>query len=286
MGSTTRRIRRPPPSLWRALFAAVMVSACLLPSLTRAGESSEPYEPMVGQAGKDVVWVPTAESLVQKMLDLAKVTPQDFVIDLGSGDGRNVIAAAKRGARALGVEYNPKMVELARTAAAREGVADKAAFVQGDMFEADISRASVLALFLLPDNLKRLTPKFLALKPGSRIVTNHYEIEGWEADESARPDGECLAWCVALLYVVPANVAGTWTTPLGPLEIAQSFQKITGTLSADGASARIEKGRLRGDRITFTLGHTEYSGTVQGDTMRVAAKGNGAATWVLKRQTQ
>jgi SAM-dependent methyltransferase len=248
-----------------------------------ADSTRESYEPRPGQPGKDVVWVPTNASLVEKMLDLAKVTPRDFVIDLGSGDGRNVIAAAKRGARALGVEYNPQLVALAKEIAAREGVADKASFVQGDMFQADISQATVLALFLVPDNLRKLTPKFLALKPGARIVTNHYEIEGWEADETARPDGPCIAWCVALLYVVPADVAGTWTLPIGKLDLDQSFQKVSGTLSTEGLSASLENGRLRGEHIRFTIGHTDYAGVVEGDTMRLTASGPAHETWTAKR---
>jgi SAM-dependent methyltransferase len=151
------------------------------------------YEPAVGQEGKDVVWVPTPPVLVEKMLDMAQVTPSDYVIDLGSGDGRNVIAAARRGARALGVEYNPDMVELSRRLAEKQGVADKARFVQGDMYEADISGATVMALFLLPENLTRLTPKFLELKPGTRIVANAFGIDGWEPDVTDRLKGTAAA---------------------------------------------------------------------------------------------
>ena len=163
-------------------------------------------EPYVGQPGKDVVWVPTPHSLVEKMLDMAKVTAKDYVIDLGSGDGRNVIAAAKRGARALGVEYEAQLVTIARRNAQAAGVAERAKFVQGDMFEADISRATVLALFLLPDNLRKLKPKFEAqLKPGTRIVTNGFEIDGWQAKEIAKIDRDCGGWCTAYLYVVPAK---------------------------------------------------------------------------------
>ena len=114
------------------------------------------FHPEVGQAGKDVVWVPTPQVLVERMLDMARVTPQDYVVDLGSGDGRNIIAAARRGARAVGFEFNPKMVELSRQTAAKEGVSEKASFVEGDMFEADFSQATVLALFLLPDNMMKL----------------------------------------------------------------------------------------------------------------------------------
>ena len=143
--------------------------------LRRRPHRPTPFEPTPGQAGKDVVWVPTPPELVEKMLDMAKVTPQDIVMDLGSGDGRNVIAAAKRGARAIGFEFNPDMVALSRRLAQEAGVPDRATFVEGDMFEADISKATVLALFLLPSNLDKLAPKFLALKPGTRIVQQHVQ---------------------------------------------------------------------------------------------------------------
>src|SRR4051812_37273694 len=162
-----------------------------------AHAADDSYKPIVGQEGKDVVWVPTPPALVEKMLDMAKVTPRDYVMDLGSGDGRNIIAAAKRGARAMGVEYNPKMVELSTQTAHSEGVGERAKFVQGDMYEADISQATVLALFLLPENLRKLTAKFLDLKPGARIVANHFGIEGWDADETGRSEGDCMAWCTA-----------------------------------------------------------------------------------------
>jgi len=159
--------------------------------------------PYVGQPGKDVIWVPTPPALVEKMLDMARVTPQDYVIDLGSGDGRNIIAAAKRGARALGVEYDRELLYLSQRNAAEAGVAERALFVEGDMFEADISSATVLALFLLPDNLNRLKPKFARLERGTRIVTNGFPIDGWEAKEIGNADGDCGSWCTAYLYIVP-----------------------------------------------------------------------------------
>jgi ubiquinone/menaquinone biosynthesis C-methylase UbiE len=162
------------------------------------------FKPESGQPGKDVVWVPTSPALVEKMLDLAKVTKDDFVMDLGSGDGRMVIAAAKRGARALGVEYNPDMVKLSRKLAQEAGVADRATFVEGDMYEADISKATVLALFLLPENLRRLEPKFRALRPGTRIVVNTFGIPEWQADATDVIGEDCTSWCTAMLYRVPA----------------------------------------------------------------------------------
>jgi SAM-dependent methyltransferase len=243
------------------------------------GQADKPYEPVVGQAGKDVVWVPTPPALVEKMLDMAKVTPQDFVMDLGSGDGRNIIAAAKRGARALGVEYNDDMVKLSQGIAAKEGVSDKARFVQGDMYEADISQATVLALFLLTENLNKLTPKFLQLKPGTRIVANGFGIDGWDADETGRANGDCGSWCTAYLFIVPAWVEGTWRMPQGQLTLQQKFQKLSGTLNIGGTSMPIADGRLRGDAISFTVGGASYTGQVSGDTIQ----GNDGA-WNAKRR--
>ena len=181
--------------------------ALFLGTAGAAAPAQEADEPYVGQPGKDVIWVPTPPTLVEKMLDMAKVTARDYVIDLGSGDGRNIIAAAKRGARALGVEYDPNLVQFSRRRATAEGVADRAKFVEGDMFEADISQATVLALFLLPDNLQQLKPKFEALRAGTRIVTNGYQITGWEPTDVGLAGGDCMPWCTAYLYVVPPSAA-------------------------------------------------------------------------------
>ena len=231
------------------LATAVLLTAsifCAAPSAL-AQSADKPFEPAVGQEGKDVIWVPTPIALTEKMLDMAKVTPNDFVIDLGSGDGRNVIAAAKRGARGLGVEYNPNMVELSRRTAEKEGVADKAQFVQGDMYEADISQASVMALFLLPENLRRLTPKFLALKPGSRIVANGFGIDGWEADETGKSTGDCGSWCTAFLYIVPAPVSGTWRLPSGELNARTEVSDALGH-AQDGGHGREDHERAHARR--------------------------------------
>lgn len=239
----------------------LLVCSCLLAAAPAAAQ--EPFEPQPGQEGKDVVWVPTPAETVERMLDIAHVTPQDYVIDLGSGDGRNVIAAARRGARALGVEYNPKMVALSRQRAAEAGVATRATFVEGDMYEADISQANVMALFLLPSNMLRLRPKFLALAPGSRIVSNTFGMEGWDADYTeVRPD--CNAWCTILLWVVPARVEGTWQSTAGALTLTQTYQMLFGTLGG----AQVNEGRLRGTDIRFVAGGRTYSGTVSGDTMQ------------------
>lgn len=261
--------------LLRRVSAAILLTALLTTLLTtltaaalRAQATEQPYAPEVGQEGKDVVWVPTPPSLVEKMLDLAKVTPKDFVIDLGSGDGRMVVAAAKRGARALGVEFNPQMVELSKRNAAREGVSAKARFVQGDMFGADISRATVLALFLLPDNLSRLRSKLFDLEPGTRIVSNTFEIEGWQPDVVESLDSAtCQSWCSALLWIVPAKVEGTWRTRDGVLLIKQSFQVLSGTLRVGTKLTAIADGRLHGDEIAFRAGDMTYTGRVYGYAM-------------------
>jgi len=271
-------------TLSRRTSLAVLASAFLsLPAALCAQTADKPFEPTVGQEGKDVIWVPTPLILVEKMLDMAKVTPKDLVMDLGSGDGRNIIAAAKRGARAIGVEYDPRMVEYSRASAEKQGVAQKAQFVQGDMYEADISQATVMALFLLPENLRRLTPKFLDLAPGSRIVANGFGIDGWEADETGKVEGDCGAWCTAFLYIVPAKVAGTWKLQQGELTLEQKFQMVTGTLNAGGKRVPISKGKLRGDQITFIAGGAEYTGRVKGQTMQGSLKGNASGAWTATR---
>ena len=263
------------------LFSSIAASAAA--QSPQAPPATDPFKPTVGQAGKDVVWVPTPAALVEKMLDMAKVTPQDFVMDLGSGDGRNIIAAAKRGARAVGVEFNHEMVELSRKQAADAGVADKATFIEGDMYEADISKATVLALFLLPHNLNKLTPKFLSLPPGSRIVGNTFAPEGWAADESETISGDCTSWCTSLLWIVPAKVEGAWKLPTGELTLKQEFQMVSGTLTNGSASTAVS-GKLRGDQITFTAGNTEYTGHVKGDRIEGSATSGGSTTnWAASR---
>lgn len=250
-------------------FSTWLAACCLAACATwaAAAEGDKEFEPTVGQAGKDVVWVPTPPVLVEKMLDAAKVTARDFVMDLGSGDGRNIIAAAKRGARARGVEYNADMVALARRLAEKAGVGEKAEFVQGDMYVADISEASVLAIFLLPENMDKLVKNFLAMKPGSRIVSNQFSATGWEADESGRAEGECGSWCNWLLWYVPSPVAGRWRLQGGELSLEQKFQMVTGTYTADGVEHAVQKGRLRGEQITFSAGGKVFTGRVGGDTM-------------------
>jgi precorrin-6B methylase 2 len=255
----------------RAAFLIVALTMALAAGDARA-QSTKDYQPEVGQAGKDVVWVPTPQALVDKMLDMAKVTPKDYVIDLGSGDGRTVITAAKRGSKALGIEYNPDMVELSKRAAAKEGVSDRASFMKADLFETDFSQAQVITMFLLPSINLKLRPKILDMKPGTRVVSNSFDMEEWKPDETANVEG-CNNWCTAHLWIVPAKVGGTWKLPQGELTIKQTFQMITGTLKTGTTSSQIN-GKLNGEEITFTAGNTKYSGRVNGDSMAGTAGGN------------
>lgn len=240
------------------LIAAATV-ACAQTTLLKAD-----YEPQVGQHGKDVIWVPTPQALVDKMLALGKVTPQDTLVDLGSGDGRTVITAARRGTNALGIEYNPDMVELSKRNAQKAGVADKAHFKRADLFETDFSDATVVTMFLLPDINLRLRPKILDMKPGTRIVSNSFTMEDWTADETGNVTEDCTSWCTALLWIVPAKVAGSWQMPQGELKLTQQFQMLQGTLGG----ATISDARLRGEEITFSAGGVKFTGTVSGNTMK------------------
>ena len=212
---------------------------------------------------------------------MAEVTSKDFVMDLGSGDGRNVIAAAKRGARALGVEYNPDLVALSRQLAEAAHVSDKATFVQGDMYAADVSQATVLALFLTPEVLDRMTDKFLAMKPGSRIVLNTFPITDWEPDTSDTLGAPCKAWCTAVMVIVPARVGGTWHSGDTQMTLRQDYQFVTGAFGGQRVT-----GRLRGAHITLKTADTEYSGDVSGDRIEGTSTTAGRQTpWSAVRSS-
>lgn len=262
------------------LCLSVLTAAVFAQAQPANGE----FQPQVGQHGKDVIWVPTPQALVDRMLDLAKVTPKDYLIDLGSGDGRTVITAAKRGAKALGVEYNPDMVELSRRNAAKEGMGEKARFVRGDIFETDFSQASVITLFLLPDINIRLRPKILDMKPGTRIVSNSFTMDEWKADQTVTANDNCTSYCTAYLWIVPAKVEGTWRLGDGELTLKQEFQMIGGTLRSSGNATRITNGRLNGDQISFGAGADMYSGRVNGNAMTGTVKsGSTARSWTATR---
>jgi len=251
------------------IFSAIAVCAF-------AQAPSAEFTPEVGQSGKDVVWVPSPQELVDKMLDMAKVTPSDYVIDLGSGDGRTVITAAKRGARSLGVEFNPDMVALSKRNAAKAGVSDKASFVEADIFRTDLSPATVITLFLLTDLNLKLRPTILTLKPGTRIVSNTFRMGDWEPDQTVELG--CDTYCTAYLWIVPARVEGRWKTAQGELALKQEYQKVSGTLKSGKVSAPISRGSLRGDQISFMAAGAEYRGRVNGGTIEGTVKSAGKST--------
>ena len=269
----------------RPLLLALCLLLASAPAFAQATQNQKPaFQPQVGQSGKDVVWVPTPQVLVDKMLDMAGVTPQDVVMDLGSGDGRTVITAAKRGARAVGIEYNPDMVELSKQNAEKAGVSGRAEFINADLFETDLSNATVITMFLLPDINLRLRPRILDLKPGTRIVSNTFTMEDWNADEIATVGEDCTSWCTALFWIVPAKAGGTWTFPNGEVTLSQTFQMLSGTMRIGQKEAPISDGRLRGDQFSFTVGGTKYTGKVNGGTLDgTATTGSTTVKWTATR---
>lgn len=264
-----------------AVFAGVLLVATALASVAQEKSTkSGAYEPQVGQAGKDVVWVPTPQSLVDKMLELAKATPQDYLIDLGSGDGRTVITAAKRGLTAHGIEYNPDMVALAQKNAKAAGVSDKATFAKADIFESDFSKAQIITMFLLPWINEKLAPKLLEMPPGTRLVSNTFQMGDWQADETATVTEDCTNYCKALLWIVPSKVAGTWQLGEAELKLEQNYQMLTGTL---GPTA-ITDGRVRGTEVSFSVGDARYSGKLDGGAMSGTVAGGRNGNWTATRK--
>jgi SAM-dependent methyltransferase len=282
---------RPHTALSIALLALV---PAFLPVTVRAQASKE-YTPQVGQEGKDVIWVPTPQALVERMLDMAKLTSKDIHYDLGSGDGRTVIAAAKRGAQAVGVEYNADMVALSERAAAKEGVTGKARFIQGDIFQTDFSQATVLTLYLLPSLNVKLRPIILKMKPGTRVVSHAFTMDDWEADQTDSVEGR-----TAYLWIVPAPVEGTWKWAVsgsGPrdyeLLLRQQYQKVEGVVRLDEKSGQLRDVKLDGDRISFAVVEPtsgtntirrEFTGRVNGNTIDGTVKyPGGEGKWSATR---
>lgn len=247
------------------------------------------FQPYSGQPGKDVVWVPTPDSVVNKMLDLAKVTAQDFLVDLGSGDGRTVITAAKRGVRAMGVEYNPDMVTISNREATRAGVLDKARFVNGDIFTTDFSQATVLTMYLLPSLNIKLRPTVLDMKPGTRVVSHAFNMGEWEPDETSNIEGR-----QAFLWLVPAKVAGNWTIQVSSqareLALQQAFQMLSGTLKTEQESVALSDARMRGEEIRFAISEKgirrDFIGRVQGNVMsgNVRTAGQPETPWTAVKR--
>jgi len=275
----------PTLVLKRCLVASALCFVTSSPAQT----PKDAYEPQVGQHGKDVIWVPTPQALVDRMLNLGKVTAQDNLVDLGSGDGRTVITAAKKGTTALGIEYNPDMVELSKRNAEKAGVTAKAQFKRADLFETDFSHATVVTMFLLPDINIRLRPKILDMKPGTRIVSNSFTMGEWKWDESVNATSEegCTSYCTAYLWIVPAKVAGSWKTPQGTLQLTQEFQNVSGTLTQNGNATKITNAKLNGPQLTFSAGSTSYSGQVNGSEIKGTMKnGSSAGAWTATRDAR
>jgi SAM-dependent methyltransferase len=258
---------------------AVVVLALAAFAATAAAQAQkkEDFTPQVGQAGKDVIWVPTPEELVERMLRMAQTTPNDFVIDLGSGDGRIAIAAAKKfNARSMGIEYNPDMVEVSNRNAAKEGVAGKARFVKADIFESDFSQATIITMYLLPGLNLKLRPKLLDMKPGTRIVSHQFNMDDWQPDEVTNIDGRR-----AYFWLIPAKVAGTWRFQSGSdgldVTLEQKYQTLEGTVKLGTVNAGLRDARLAGDKISFAFVdqggvRRDFTGKVSGNTMEGTMK--------------
>ena len=271
------------------LVAAAAVAALLS---TGAPAQNKPYEPQVGQAGKDVIWVPTPDDIVERMLRMAQVTPNDYVIDLGAGDGKIAIMAAKKfGAKSLGIEYNPEFARFAQENVVKAGVADKSRVQQGDIFATDFKSATVLTMYLLPALNLKLRPTILTMRPGTRVVSHSFTMDDWEADEVSSLDGRrCYYW------VVPANVQGTWklSIPGGEspeLTFEQKFQKIEGHVQLGTIQGGLRDAKLSGPNISFTYVdgasvRRTFNGRVTGNTMEGMLRAdNGAeARWTAAKK--
>lgn len=274
--SPARRWPLMASALALALSLAVLAEARADAASPRAA-ATEDYVPDVGQDGKDVIWVPTPQTLVDKMLDMAQVTPQDRLMDLGSGDGRTVITAAQRGLTAKGIEYNPDLVALSRSNAAKAGVSRRATFEVADLFETDLSQADVITMFLLSTINEKLRLKLLELPPGTRIVSNTFRMGDWEPDASETVTEACQTYCNALLWVVPARVDGRWQVGGRTLQLEQRYQMLSGKLG----SSEISDARMDGRTISFTADGIRYTGEVNGATMQGSAAGKGE--WSARR---
>ncbi|NDH30519.1 MAG: class I SAM-dependent methyltransferase [Betaproteobacteria bacterium] len=221
-----------------AALTFTVISSLSLLNLTHSATAQtkggdQLYQPQVGQPGKDVVWVPTGDELVTKMLQTAKVGKDDLLYDLGAGDGKIAIAAGREfGARAIGIEYNPEMAALAQRNAERAGVADRVKIIRGDIFKEDFSKATVITMYLLPDLNLKLRPTLLKLKPGTRLVTNSFTMGDWEPDQVINSSGN-----TGYFWVVPAQVEGRWMLKgleghaVASLDLTQRYQRVGGTIS-------------------------------------------------------
>jgi precorrin-6B methylase 2 len=272
-----------------------VLTAALLVTAGAACAQQRDFKPHVGQQGKDVVWVPTPDEVVERMLSVAQVRPEDYVIDLGAGDGKIAIAAAKKfGARALGIEYNPDMVAHAQRNAQGAGVLGKARIVQGDIFTTDFTQATVLTLYLLPSLNMKLRPQILAMRPGTRVVAHAFNMEDWEPDETSDVEGRRV-----YLWIVPASVAGRWTLEISGaggseklgVNIDQKFQRIEGVAYLGSTLAGLREPRLSGFRIGFAYVDNhgvrrDFTGRVSGATMEGSFRTDSGAEgrWTAARK--
>ena len=262
-------------------LAGVLAAAVVTVDAKDRRECDRDYKPQVGQAGKDVVWVPTPDEIVQRMLRMAKVTPQDTVYDLGAGDGKIAIAAGKMGATAVGIEYNPDMAKLAQCYVQAEELTGKTRIIQGDVFKEDFSKASVVTMYLLPELNLRLRPTILNMKPGTRVTSHQFTMGDWEPDETAEVD-----YRTAYLWIVPAKVEGAWTlreqgsTNAYTVNLSQKYQKITGDLTAGSAKQPLVGATVRGEEVRFAFNDDKgvtrtLTGTVRGNELTGTLKGAG-----------
>jgi hypothetical protein len=274
---------RFPQSLIIVAATSFLALSTATEARTRA-ECERDYRPQVGQAGKDVVWVPTPDELVDRMLTMAKVTAKDYVVDLGAGDGKIAIAAGKKfGATAMGIEYNPDMAKLAQCFVQAEGVGDKVKIIQGDIFKEDFSKATVVTMYLLPELNLRLRPTILAMKPGTRVTSHQFNMAEWEPDEKAEID-----YRTAYLWIVPAKVEGNWNFREDggktgfSVEMKQQFQRINGEARMGTNKNPLVGASLRGEEIKFAFnddkGQTRtLTGTVRGNEITGTLRGPGSA---------
>lgn len=237
--------------LW-PLVALMLLQAC-------SSLPPETYTPKLGQLGKDVMWLPTRDELVTQMLTAARVTPEDEVVDLGAGDGKIPIAAARQfGARAWGIEYNKDLAGLAQRNAQRAGVADRVRIVHGDIFKEDFSKATVVTMYLLEELNAQLRPTILKMKPGTRVVSNTFSMGDWEPDQVIR-----VGTNTGYFWTVPAVVAGQWTVQgldsrgTARLQLTQRHQRVGGTLAWGSQVQPLLGARMDGAQLHFSYVNTD-----------------------------
>ena len=270
-----------------AIGAACLLTVALIgdaSARTRA-ECERDYKPQVGQAGKDVVWVPTPDELVQRMLRMAKVTPQDLVFDLGAGDGKIAIAAGKLGANSVGIEYNPDMAKLASCLVTAEGVGNKTRIIQGDIFKEDFSKATVITMYLLPELNLCVRHRILGMKPGTRVTSHQFTMGDWEADETSE-----FEYRTAYLWIVPARVDGTWVLrdasgASTAVNLTQTYQKLTGDVVSGAPKQPLVGATLRGDQLRFAFNDDKgvtrsFTGSVRGNELVGTLKSGSVETKV------